>query len=646
MADHFYLISNASTDVYANTLTKFTNNFGQNPLTLPDNTKYQIGLESIFIHPRFTNIPMLPLNTPHIKICTSNDFTTVTMKAIGNKPTLNPYDIPTSSTPPVVSTNSGRLIKIRNYNITQETADENYSQANADIIHEDLYKDVPFVGITLPYKHYTTPLLIETINELLLSKSTLGNDFLGFTISNNSFDFRYPSNSSDESAKQAFLMKIFQDYHILIHNELAVILGLEKEIGKEYKVFTMLTMSILKPIRLKAVLPKILKVQIDNVLPLIENDSHACVLSYHTLNMINDYLHYVQFDNPLYLTLNSSTISDFTVQLLDENNKQLQLNPSLPTIIKMSLRPLEEGTKEFNIVIDSTKKNPNYPNNTGTDFCFNLTPILQLDDDYVCSINSISYSTFFKTLPIPRSQQYIRVVRKIDGVSHALTIRFNMYNKPFFNIQDVLNVLNEDLLIPDDHPDADKFQHPALDKNCAKFVLEEIGGVSFVNVGGFPNTRYNLPHELISVLGEIDSLTETTHARWIFKLEKSTTRAGLYIRRFMHPPDIISLIPITLFIYADFIQPVMVGETQVNLLQIVPVRSEVIDGHKNKYVTEAIKRPNWAQVRMRTLDKLSFKIMRSDGKPIDFHHSKDGVIITLTFKKMTRASNHHNVMFL
>jgi hypothetical protein len=602
MTDHFYLLSNASTNIYPNTLSKFTNHFGQNPLTLGNETKWQIGLESIYIHPRFTNIPMLPKVIPHIKIYSSSEISSMLkqLKA-DNLPTDNVYDL------------------------------------------------VPHSAISIPYKHYTPQILLNTINEILFSKNpSLRLKFLGFKLDNDRFTIKMTPKkenmTNDEMVKYLrFNYEPILQNHICFHVELATMLGMVKE-KQDYIRY--LPEKVRNDLKLKELRPKIIKVEISNVQPIIQNNSHARILSHHTLNMINTHLHYVQFDNPLYLTLSSSIINDFTVRLLDENDRQLQLNPSLPTILKMSLRPLDEGTGEFNIVIDSTKKNPSHPNNTGTDFCFNLSPTLQLDSDYVCSINSISYSTYFKTLPIPTNEQYIKVTRKLpDSQIIQVSFPFNPKKKPFFNIQDVLNVLNEDCKVLDTFPYANALQHPSLEARCAKFVLEEIGGISFVNVGGFPNTTYDLPYELISVLGEKTDDTSNIN-RWIFELDTQTEISDLSKKRFAHPPDIISLIPITLFIYADFIQPIMVGETQVNLLQIVPVRSDMIDGHKNKYITEAIKRPNWAQVRLRTLDKLSFKILRSDGKPIEFNNERDGVIITLTFKKLPRAAVNNNIMFL
>lgn len=591
MTDHFYLISNASTGIYPNTLTKFTNHFGENPLTLSNQVQWQIGLESIFIHPRFTNIPMVHKSTPHIKIFPSNEYTDQT----------------------------------------------------------------PYISIRLPYKHYTPHTLIDTINEHIKSKNALGANFSGFIVTNkNRLSLQMDlSNMTNEEKIKHMRVKFapILNNPVLVHGDLATLLGIDR-VGRERErdkkdYVRFLPEKIHFDIKLKELRPKVIKVEIDNVQPVIQNDSHAYILSYHTLNMLNTHLHHVEFDNPLYLTLTTSVINEFTVRLLDENNRQLELSPSLPTILKMNIRPLNEGTGEFNIVIDSTKRNPNYPNNTGTDFCFNLAPILQLDDDYICCINSISYSTFFKTLPIPEKEQYIKIIRETaEGGIFNITLPFNPKKKPCFNIQDVLNILNEDCLIPDNFPHAKHIQHPMLESRCAKFVLEEVGGISFVNIGGFPDITYDLPHELISILGEKnDEDMSVDTNRWVFKLDTPTEIDGLYKKKFVHPPDIISLIPITLFIYADFIQPIMVGDTQVNLLQIIPVRSEAIDGSKNKYVTEAIKRPNWTQVRLRTLDKLSFKIMRSDGKPINFHNDRDGVIITLTFKRKVRTANH-NVMFL
>jgi hypothetical protein len=603
MADHFYLISNASTDIYRNSLTKFTNHFGQNPLILNAEDKYQIGLQDIFIHPRFPNIPLLPSNVPHIRV-------------------------------------------YKKSTIFQEAQERNLTT--------NIYDFMSHIAISLPYQNYTARSLIETINqrvpkEISLSLSPLPSNGVKLNVTVK------PISDGDE-------------YFIFFHVKIAVMLGMVKEYmlirdgykasiihldNHDYYPFHSINNDRFLEIVLKDNIPKIIKVEINNVQPINENESQACILSYHALNMITPHLHYKQFDYPLYLTLSSANISEFTVRLLDENNNQLKLDTSLPTILKMSLRRFDEGVKQFNIVIDSTKKNLNYPDNTGNNFSINLSPPIILDDDYVCSINSISYSTFFKTLPIAPRNSYIRVIRRLQNRTPIVFMTpFNPKKKPFFNIQDVINVLNEDCKVPPDYPDAHLLKHPVLDR-CVKFAVEpdEKTGVSYVHVGGFPDTVYDLPQELQSILGERDAntfqSTSTPNTRWMFELDKEKIKDGkslFHYRKFFHPPDVISLIPQTLFIYSNIIQPIQMGDSQVNLLQIIPVRSDAIDRHKNKYITEAIERPNWTQLKTRTLDVLSFQILRSDGREIGFQDEKDGVIITLTFKKARRVKAN-NVLF-
>ena len=623
MSDTFYLISNASADIYPNTLTKFTNNFGQNPLSLNPEHNWQIGLEEIFLHPRFPNIPLLPSNAPHIRIYVKS--------------------------------------------IIAKEAEE--LQIPLTKFHESM----SYIPISLPYKHYTPLSLMEKINKLLpvdLKK------IIRFTVTKTKKTHIIWLRSEKEDASE---------YFILIQFKLAIMLGIIKEhliktdgwdsntailSNQEYVLYASekllkvnaeakgMTAFSFKEITLKPIIPKVIKVEIDHVQPIAENDTHVCIISRHTINMVNPYLHYVRFDNPLYLTLSSSIINEFTVRLLDQNNQQLKLDVSLPTILKMNLRKYEQSNSEFNIVIDSTKKNVSHPQNRGNDFCITLSPPIHLDDDYMCSINSISYSTYFKTLPIPPKEAYIKATKKVLNEIIEIKVPFNPKNKTFFSIQDVLDVLNENCTIPENHPDAKLMIHPALNSRFAAFVLvtEEQTGMSHVSVLGFPNTVYDLPHELIPVLGQMETETIVNNAeshineghtkRWTFTLDAEVKENNLvkcHKREFLHPPDVISLVPQEIFIYCDWINPIQIADTQANLLQIVPVRSDM--NNKHKYVTEVMERPTWAQVRTRTLNKLCFKLMRSDGTEIGFQNEKDGVIITLTFKKMSQANNNNVVFF-
>jgi hypothetical protein len=528
-----------------------------------------------------------------------------------------------------------------------------------------------YIPIYLPYKQYTSTTLIETIQQCLLEEGSLIHQYVAFTLSENGTQFSikkstFPSPTIFAADKTAWV----EEYFPCIHAELAVLLGLvneetglcdsqvEKRVLNNHNyywfhefgyVYQHVTETKKFNIKLKENLPKIIKVEINHVQPVAENNSHVRILSYHALNMINSHLHYVQCNNPHYLTLSSNHINEFTIRLLDENNTQLKLDASLPTILKMNLRKYEESTGEFNVIIDSTKKNAYYPSNSGSDFCVNLTPPIQLEDDYVCSISSISYATYFKTLPISPKESYIKVRRRILGrVLAEFIAPFNPLKKPLFSIQDVLDVLNENCKVPGDHPQVAFFQHDMLEKGCASFALiTQATGKSFVSVGGYLNTTYDLPQELKLILGESEvSDHRDTSSRWVFELNESIAgHKNFGKRHFANPPDFISLIPQTLWIYSDIIQPVQVGDSQTNLLQIVPVRSDAINRQKNIYITEFIERPNWSQVRTRTLNKLRFKILRSDGKAIGFEKENDGVIISLNFRKMPQTKNNNLFYF-
>jgi hypothetical protein len=574
----------------------------ENPLTLDPEHNWQIALESIYLHPRFNNVPILSEDESHVRLYSVEDL---------------------------------------------KKTDERLGMVNSPI--EDTKK---YISLRLPYYNYTPVSLIEKLNELLMTEGSLAFQKVVFKLHDN---------------KRFVAVYGHDTYHVYVHAKLAKSLGFAKE-KTPYIKFS--RQKIVSDIVLRDIKPNIIKVEINNIQPVIENDSRASVLSYHTLNMISSHLHHLQFDYPMYLTLTSNVINEFSVRLLDENNEQLKLASSLPTILKMNLRRYDGSFGEFNIVVDSTKKYADFPQNTGTHFCIPLSPPLQVDEDYVCSINSISYSTYFKTLPIPESNSYI-VVTRYTTVVHAVgsitypegkteqkvlatyKVPFNPKQKTFFKIEDVLEVLNEDCIVPFTMTNASaKLRHEAFESRFAKFVLDvdSLTSKSYVSVGGYGDATYDLPRELLSIIGDVtETVIDPASTRWVFTLNEPVLKNGVNIaskRKFLHPPDIISLIPQTLFIYADFIQPCMVGNLQADLLQVVAVRNEAADWHKPKYVTETIERPTWSQIRTRTLDKLCFSIRRSDGQNIAFQNEKDGVIITLTFRKKQRTEYRSNVMFL
>lgn len=609
MGETFYLISNASTQIYKNTLTKFTNHFGDNPLTFNSEETWQVGLESFFLHPRFPNIPVLDADVPHLRIYHRDDLdiTGIIDEQTRHVPICLPY-FQYSPTGLILQIN--RMIKDLELGLENE-----------------LMFLFPIVG---EMTRNNEPVLVDRLK----------------------VDIRKEA----ETHAEAIIL--------LVQVDLAMCLGLVERrdlspanritlSSADYFIYSSPATDEANPIdasyeiSLSEQVPKLIKVQIDNVENLVENNSRSSIISYHAVDMISSHTHYKQFNAPMYLTLSSNHINEFTVKLLDEGNNQLKLDASLPTILKMKLRRFEESSGEFHIVVDSSRKNPNHPNNTGTDFCSSITPAIQLEDDYVCGVSSITYSTFFKTVPIPSAEAYIKITRKTaeGNVLAEVSIPFNPKQKSLMTIEDIIAVLNDNAYVRrHDHPRSKLFQHQLLDKRCMFFKLASEHNINYVNIAGLPHTTYDFPLELAKILGENVETVNQDEKRWVI-FHSTSTSNDLFAKRFSFPPNIIHLIPQTLFLYTNFTQPVVVGDQQVNLLQIVPVRSNAIERHKNKYITETFERPNWVQIGTRQLSELKFKIMRSDGKQIEFEDKNDGVLITLIFKKMYRPSQVRSLFY-
>jgi len=306
----------------------------------------------------------------------------------------------------------------------------------------------------------------------------------------------------------------------------------------------------------------------------------------------------------------------------------------------MNLRQYDDSTGEFHVVIDSTRKNPHHTQNTGTNFCYSVVPPIQLEDDYLVSINSITFPTYFKTIPVRKKESYIKVTRMVLTADNTfttlaeITVPFNPKNKNFYNIQDVVNGLNEMAMVDVSHEKAQYFRNGNLEGRFIKFVVSVVKGIKKITCIGIGNTIFDFPREVATILGVTESNQSSfVGQRWILDVKSSTTM-GIGGEAFTSPPDIVGLIPQTLFIYTDFTQPINIGDTQANLLQIIPIKSDALDMEKDQYITETFQRPHWVQIRTRTLSDLRFKILKSDGERIEFQNSNDGVILVLTFKKM------------
>lgn len=544
-----FLLSNASTDIYNNnTLTKFTNHF-ENPINLEQGEKWQIGLQSIFLHPLFPNIPFLD-DKPHIKIV--DELT----------------------------------------------------------VH----------NIFLPYKRYSSKSLVHQINERL-SEAGLKSK-LHFTLNED-------SNKIELNPAENFQAELS------VHKHFIKTMGFHRiNQSVDYVTFA-ISESPRHEVKLSDQIPKIIKVQVSHTADLFESNNQTIFISYHAVNMISPFTHHFFSERPLYLAVTSNPIKDFTVTIVDEHNNQLKLGNNIPTIIQLNMTRSNEESGEFHVVVDSSMKNENYPNNSTADFCFSLNPPIHLSEDYVCSINSITFPTRFRTIFIQNNNFYLMVQRTVDNIIRNVRLPFNQKGMNFLSIEELIEGLNNTFGAT--KPDSTYFPpNNVMGTHLLKiFTLEAYGGEKKLHFTGYKNTIYDFPIEIASVLGLNDKAGKKIGNRWLIEMnDMESDDPILGMQSFEMPPNIITLIPQSLFIYTDFTQLVSVGNNETNLLQIVPIRSNVFEREKNQFVTENFDRPNWIQIRTRILNNLRFKILRSDGQLITFDRKDDGIVIVLAFKKM------------
>lgn len=570
MLRNFYLISNSSTDIYKNTLTKFTNHFGENEINIPHGEVWQISLDSIILHPLFINIPNL-----------------------GYVPSFVVYD--------------------------------------KGITTLELLDDAGLLGSSsLKEQHYTYQILIDSINQLFLNMKIKSSE-LKFELQEVDDKLkmkiklegdRYLIGVHHTLALQFGLISDKNDLNVSNSNNVGV---------RRQKYFFFQNSLIGEAfIKLRERIPKLIKVQLSNVESLIENDLHRPIISYHAINMITPQTHYRNFQRPLYLNLSSESIKSLTVTILDEKDEQLQIATNLPTVCHMHLRKMYKNNTEFPIIIDSTKENAHYPLNTGSDFCFTMNPPIHLEQTHLCSISSITFSTKFHNLAIRKNNSYIRVIRVVNKKMVSAQVPFNPENKYFNTVDELITELNANCKLPETHSKAKSLSHPALSGQFLSVVIKKdpVSKSDNVNLLGFNDTFYNLPEEVALVLGCRDGIVD---GRFITKLN-AIANSNLSGLRIMKSPDINAAKPHTLFIYTDFTEPTLVGDQMVNLLHIIPIKYP--DSDKNHFVTEEFLRPNWVPVRNNMLNNLKFQILRSNGSPVEFMTKDDGVIITLMFKKM------------
>lgn len=388
MDQPFYILSNASLDVFPNnTLSEFKNVLPKK-LTLPEDEKWEVGVETVGISSMFRNIKTPPSGVPVI----------------------------------FAGHNKTKMSEVRTAPVSDEVMDWHYS------LNFDLKKG-GMMYTEMVDKYYTKAdvySMCRLYNVKLGPYCRLDYDGGNITIS---YQDKYNVNSPGtwiflhELFAESFKLNSVDVKKVLVtpikpannSNEVRLVevggnLHIQRKVVVNDQVYLgyLLTRDETKPYHGPLVscridlnhhdyLPEIIKVQCDIIEPQILNNTYSqdlLVLSTDVQYTNNYYYH--DIERVSYFPLLFNDIGEIKIKLVDENDKLLQLVKGHASIIKLRFRKNNKMTKNFYVRLTS-KPSDIFPGNLVTKFSVQLPSTQILDENWKVSLNSINIPNKFTT---------------------------------------------------------------------------------------------------------------------------------------------------------------------------------------------------------------------------------------------------------
>lgn len=353
-------------------------------------------------------------------------------------------------------------------------------------------------------------------------------------------------------------------------------------------------------------------------------------------------IHYFEASNVLYFPVNVTELTDLTISLHKSNLEPLFMRLSQPTTVSLHFKKMSErlipiyasskgkGAQEGNKASKFTVDIPPYYNNYGANF-------------WQIALHSISYVADFKIFPSHYSKNaYFRISayapneQGVDEVQiNALENRIQVVESDVIlekgtidswrcerDIRRYLHELMEILSFPD----GEKMSSSLTFGNLYR---EESEGEVVTYTGPISLTftrpcQFRMPAWLANILGfrqyELaDNGTMAEFASRNAKVVFAKTKMDGY-----------HLIPNSISVLCDFIQPLLVGGIESRVLRTIPVRHKF----NEERPSETFEPKNWQfhNLASREVSSLSFFLVDIAGNEIEFANEDQDIIIGLVLK--------------
>jgi hypothetical protein len=580
-----YLISNGSTDFYPeNRLTSFTNHL---PVTLdfPENVRWEVGVESFGISCNFDSNTRIQKTSPVIMIKK-------------NQGPLNKHPV----------------------GFGFDTASENWTKLmlSDNIIDTQVLSAISNQVLTTGLKlTFDANKLIFSLSDEAAGKNEsywlcLEESFCSFfSLTGNVLAIREPRKSNELFGYNPYAKVSMVEINYKVHKRREA----EYE-GKKYFVFlisaspdTSLSSEVFSMDR---GYPKVVKIVCNVIEPQIFNGAYSkdLIIFSPDFRSTDDYF-YKEIECIDYIPIQNNKISDISIQLLDENNKFLNLLTGHATLLKLVFRKMPLDKKSFNLRLSSAPT-ALFPDNTNYHFKVQLPHPIALDEgEWKVCLNSINHPSKFSTM-LHEEQERIVIFKREGGSKYQ-----NLFKQYLaYNDQTLISEFN--------------------------FFLEEN------RIGSFKKTSDNqkllsieapgkmlISRHLAIMLGYKEEFSghltisskkkkdDTTEATWDASHEKPKLVA------FSQGINVDYLKPNYIMLYSDIVKSSIIAGDFAKILKIVPLKATDLN-----YVIQEFKSKEFVELDRTQLETIEVQLRSHDGSYLNFLTDQD-VLINL------EISNYH-----
>lgn len=356
-------------------------------------------------------------------------------------------------------------------------------------------------------------------------------------------------------------------------------------------------------------IPKVIKLQLKEMRPVLSGKGFhqdLAVIPYTTTTSEDTLYHYEVHRKEFY-SLALQDLQSLTLQLCDENNKQLNLPFGQPTFVKLNFRNMY-GSSTFQVRVTSTDTSQIYPQNNAASFCVQLPHELSLPgNDWEVALSTLNYPTRIDPNTYLTNSAFWC---KLDF--HSVLVQW----QPLILTFETDNITNATTLVNAINL---KVQN-SLGPNVFKASLNPRGNLS-LDVGRVMTIHFSPLFAAVVGAGTELKLVNNVYERRFDKPAKSFLPELVQIER---------CLPHNMVLYCDIISPVIMGGKYCNVLKVVQVPTKDVQTINSTYVSNHL---DFVDVAYDRVQSMNFQLQTIEGATVKFLDTHEASHVNLVFRK-------------